>query len=147
MRTVRILRIVIRNLRLSLQSTRLFLFSFFFLSHKVNGSWGEWSEYDTCDAECGPGSQQRVRKCDSPAPQYGGDECEGESEENKDCNLKPCPSALIFNSFLQFFFFLTSVALLYIFIWFDLIWFTIYGMFFMSNYVNLEVQKFTDGGS
>ena len=43
--------------------------------------FGDWSE---CPEECG-GTQSRSRECDSPAPENGGAECEGEAEETQDC--------------------------------------------------------------
>ncbi|XP_022785409.1 A disintegrin and metalloproteinase with thrombospondin motifs adt-1-like [Stylophora pistillata] len=58
----------------------------------VDGNWGEWSEWSTCTKTCKQGKQSRTRKCDNPAPQYGGRKCEGEADENQICNDKtPCP--------------------------------------------------------
>ncbi|XP_027059146.1 coadhesin-like isoform X4 [Pocillopora damicornis] len=58
----------------------------------VDGNWGGWSEWSTCTKTCKQGKQSRTRKCDSPAPKYGGRECEGEADENQICNDKvPCP--------------------------------------------------------
>ena len=52
----------------------------------VNGSWGEWAAWTTCDKICGGGEQRRVRHCDSPQPQYGGEDCQGAEEETQECN-------------------------------------------------------------
>lgn len=49
----------------------------------VNGGWGSWS---SCSVECGLGTH--TRECNAPAPEEGGQPCEG--EESKDCNLKEC---------------------------------------------------------
>ena len=64
----------------------------------VNGGWGEWSQWSECPVSCGGGGHQvhfRFRVCDSPAPQFGGDDCkvDGSSDfETRPCNEKPCPS-------------------------------------------------------
>lgn len=57
----------------------------------VDGAWGEWSEYSECSATCGSeGTQKRTRICDSPAPKYGGRECEGDATQTKQCNNGTC---------------------------------------------------------
>ena len=53
--------------------------------------FGEWTGFGPCSVTCGVGVQTRERKCDNPAPQYGGANCEGEAKEEKSCNEKPCP--------------------------------------------------------
>ena len=55
-------------------------------TNSVNGSWGEWSDWSECDNICGEGNQTRSRQCDSPAPQYGGEDCQGEDQERQECN-------------------------------------------------------------
>ena len=61
----------------------------------VDGNWGEWSEWSTCTKTCKQGKQSRTRECNSPAPQYGGKECDGEAKESQVCNDKiPCPGVL-----------------------------------------------------
>ncbi|CAH3135598.1 unnamed protein product, partial [Porites lobata] len=58
----------------------------------VDGNWSEWSEWSTCSKTCKQGKHSRSRKCDSPAPKYGGKKCQGESSEIEACNEKvPCP--------------------------------------------------------
>merc|ERR1719471_364220 len=57
----------------------------------VDGNWGEWSDYGSCSATCGEGTMTRVRACDSPAPQMGGADCEGDAEESASCNEGECP--------------------------------------------------------
>ncbi|XP_068697131.1 A disintegrin and metalloproteinase with thrombospondin motifs adt-1-like [Montipora foliosa] len=58
----------------------------------VDGSWGEWSQWSVCSKSCKQGKHSRTRKCNSPAPQYGGKKCKGDSSETEDCNKNvPCP--------------------------------------------------------
>ena len=62
---------------------------------KVKGGWGEWSSWPECPVSCGGGIQVRSRVCDSPAPEFGGDDCtvDGSSDlETQACNEYPCPS-------------------------------------------------------
>uniref|UniRef100_A0A7M5V4H0 VWFA domain-containing protein n=1 Tax=Clytia hemisphaerica TaxID=252671 RepID=A0A7M5V4H0_9CNID len=56
----------------------------------VDGYWGEWSSYSTCDKTCGKGSHYRYRKCDGK--KYGGKDCGGKDKEYKDCHIKYCPN-------------------------------------------------------
>ena len=65
--------------------------------YSVNGGWGDWTEWkdtDECSKPCGTGNktQSRTRKCDNPAPKYGGKPCAGEATEVKtvDCNQDAC---------------------------------------------------------
>ncbi|XP_013816476.2 complement component C6 [Apteryx mantelli] len=48
----------------------------------VDGHWGCWSEWSSCDASF---KKKRSRKCNNPAPMNGGKPCEGEQEEEEDC--------------------------------------------------------------
>ncbi|XP_071588330.1 complement component C6 isoform X3 [Heliangelus exortis] len=48
----------------------------------VDGRWGCWSEWSSCDASF---KTRRTRKCDNPAPMNGGKPCEGEWKEEEDC--------------------------------------------------------------
>jgi len=58
----------------------------------IDGGFSDWDEWGPCTAECGGGDQTRSRRCDSPVPQFGGLECEGDFTECQRCNLDPCPS-------------------------------------------------------
>ena len=61
----------------------------------VDGSWGEWGEWSTCTKTCKQGKQSRTRECNSPAPQYGGKNCDGEAKETQICNkMVPCPGKM-----------------------------------------------------
>lgn len=58
----------------------------------VNGYWSQWSTWESCSVTCGGGNQSRDRTCTEPAPQYGGDYCNGNSTSVKSCSEMPCPS-------------------------------------------------------
>lgn len=57
----------------------------------VDGKYGAWSSFSKCTASCGGGTQRRERKCDSPAPDHGGQGCQGSDEETQSCNNQECP--------------------------------------------------------
>ena len=57
----------------------------------VDGAWSGWTDYGTCSESCGPGTKNRTRACDNPAAVYGGAPCPGESVQNMDCEITPCP--------------------------------------------------------
>lgn len=58
----------------------------------VHGGWSEWTEFNCTDPCGGAGFQNFTRVCDSPAPDHGGEECQGEDLRIEDCNRFPCPS-------------------------------------------------------
>ena len=57
----------------------------------VDGGWGNWTEWSVCSKKCGGGFHFRVRNCNNPAPQYGGQQCDGIDLEERSCNTDPCP--------------------------------------------------------
>merc|ERR1712018_57775 len=57
----------------------------------VDGSWGSWTDWTSCSQSCGGGTEMRGRLCDSPAPAYGGADCQGDGWEQRECNTRPCP--------------------------------------------------------
>lgn len=59
----------------------------------VDGVWSEWSVWSQCSETCGPGTQQRTRDCNNPAPSDGGKPCNGSHLESAECNLVSCPVA------------------------------------------------------
>ena len=63
------------------------------LKHVVDGGFGVWDDWTPCTVSCGGGDQTRSRACDSPAPAYGGNECEGDTVMCQRCNMEACPSA------------------------------------------------------
>nr|XP_002745070.4 complement component C6 isoform X1 [Callithrix jacchus] len=63
-------------------------------SNAVDGHWGCWSSWSTCDATY---KRSRTRECNNPAPQGGGKRCDGETRQEEDCtfsimenNGQPC---------------------------------------------------------
>uniref|UniRef100_A0A3B4BCF7 Uncharacterized protein n=1 Tax=Periophthalmus magnuspinnatus TaxID=409849 RepID=A0A3B4BCF7_9GOBI len=56
----------------------------------VDGGWSRWSPWSRCDKHCGGGRSIRTRSCSSPPPKNGGKKCEGEKNQVKPCNTKPC---------------------------------------------------------
>ncbi len=67
----------------------------------VDGGWGEWSDYSSCDQiDCGTVcTKTRTRFCDSPYPSNGGANCVGDASEtttenNPSCDIEgTCPTA------------------------------------------------------
>ncbi|KAG8182020.1 hypothetical protein JTE90_013951 [Oedothorax gibbosus] len=57
----------------------------------VHGEWGLWSEWSLCSSSCGGGTRERHRKCDSPAPAFGGRSCTGSHLQVDYCNTDVCP--------------------------------------------------------
>ncbi|XP_065335644.1 semaphorin-5B [Cloeon dipterum] len=52
-----------------------------------DGHWSEWGSWSGCSAaDCGTGLRTRRRKCDSPSPQNGGQECPGCAEQSELCS-------------------------------------------------------------
>ncbi|XP_069108099.1 thrombospondin-1-like [Argopecten irradians] len=58
----------------------------------VAGGWGTWSDWTPCSTTCGEGHKSRNRACDSPAPQHGGQQCNGDSSQTELCTNSPCPT-------------------------------------------------------
>jgi len=53
----------------------------------IDGEWCPWSD---CQGNCGnEGTQSRV--CNCPAPAFGGEDCEGDSQQ--DCQMPGCPES------------------------------------------------------
>ncbi|XP_052280866.1 SCO-spondin-like [Dreissena polymorpha] len=52
----------------------------------IDGEWGEWMQWESCNVKCDVGIRRRFRQCDSPSPQNGGKPCYGYEAEENDCN-------------------------------------------------------------
>ena len=69
----------------------------FNISGLVNGNWGSWSSYTTCNVTCGGGTIYRSRNCSNPPPTNGGLACKMDGaigrleSQSKSCNMKGCP--------------------------------------------------------
>ncbi|CAC5410844.1 HMCN [Mytilus coruscus] len=57
----------------------------------VNGNWGYWSTWSSCNSTCGPGTRKRTRRCDTPFPAFGGSSCTGDSKKSQTCAGSSCP--------------------------------------------------------
>ncbi|XP_048581714.1 uncharacterized protein LOC5511228 isoform X2 [Nematostella vectensis] len=57
----------------------------------IHGNWGAWKMWSFCSSKCGPGKRERIRKCDNPAPRYGGAGCPGSDRQIMPCSLSDCP--------------------------------------------------------
>lgn len=55
----------------------------------VDGRWLLWSSWGSCSKSCGGGNQLRQRVCEGPF--FGGEPCNGEKTELRNCNEKRCP--------------------------------------------------------
>lgn len=66
------------------------------LTVKQDGGWSHWSPWSSCSVTCGEGVITRIRLCNSPTPQMGGMDCQGEGRQTEICRKSPCPSELNF---------------------------------------------------
>lgn len=65
----------------------------------VDCVWEGWSEWSPCSASCEGGTESRSRGYEQIA-EHGGEECQGSSFEQKECNQHKCPGKKSFK--LQF---------------------------------------------
>lgn len=74
--------------------TNFFLHFYFHLSVlvKQDGNWSHWSPWSSCSVTCGSGVITRIRLCNSPTPQLGGQDCQGKGRQTEKCEKSPCPS-------------------------------------------------------
>ena len=55
----------------------------FSVCQAVNGDWGGWSSWSSCD--CTRDIKTRTRQCDNPAPSCEGASCSGSSNSTDPC--------------------------------------------------------------
>lgn len=55
----------------------------------IDCRWGFWGSYSPCSITCGPGVKFRIRNIDQ-YPQNGGMDCNGPSQDQEECNKRPC---------------------------------------------------------
>ena len=67
------------------------LYSCPFCIYVVDGGWTDWTTWSECTVTCSGGEHSRSRECNNPVPQYGGNNCSGDSSEIEDCNTETCP--------------------------------------------------------
>ena len=56
----------------------------------MDGNWGGWEQWQSCSVTCGTGVTKRIRSCNAPAPQNGGQPCVGDEYQHRTCNQRPC---------------------------------------------------------
>ncbi|KAL5010908.1 hypothetical protein ScPMuIL_013213 [Solemya velum] len=57
----------------------------------INGNWGEWTPWGSCQQTCGEETITYNRLCDNPAPSANGQPCSGDDEKTESCGHDPCP--------------------------------------------------------
>ncbi|CAH1253307.1 NPTX2 [Branchiostoma lanceolatum] len=58
---------------------------------KLDGGWSDWGAWSGCSVTCGVGTETQDRTCTNPAPANGGEDCEGQAQEARNCDMEPCP--------------------------------------------------------
>merc|ERR1719424_2668596 len=56
----------------------------------IHAEWAPWSDWTACSEFCGPGDQDRGRTR-AVIAQHGGNDVEGPLNEQRGCEIKPCP--------------------------------------------------------
>ncbi|XP_070504622.1 hemicentin-1-like [Chironomus tepperi] len=57
----------------------------------IDGAWSKWSDWSACSAVYGQqGTQYRVRDCNNPEPNFGGNGCIGLPQEKRSCEVAAC---------------------------------------------------------
>ena len=49
----------------------------------MHGAWGHWGGWTSCSKSCARGEKIRIRECDNPAPDHGGEDCFGVKQDNE----------------------------------------------------------------
>ncbi|XP_052085685.1 deleted in malignant brain tumors 1 protein-like [Mytilus californianus] len=64
------------------------------ISCPVDGGWGAWTLWNSCNVTCGEGMRLRFRSCDYPIPAFGGLNCNSEDSEMQQCYTTECLRAI-----------------------------------------------------
>lgn len=56
----------------------------------VHGNWSSWTKWMPCSEVCNGGEQKRYRDCNNPAPRHGGNDCQGDKNDSRPCNMFRC---------------------------------------------------------
>ena len=69
----------------------------------VDGGWTGWTGWSACSITCGSGGvMKRLRYCENPPREYGGQNCEGPSFDVQSCHAPHCGTfEAIMNTFLE----------------------------------------------
>ena len=62
-----------------------------YYTYTVDGGWGDIGDWEPCSVSCGTGTISRIRLCNNPSLENGGDECVGENTITEDCVMDDCP--------------------------------------------------------
>ena len=62
----------------------------------VEGGWGDWSQWSSCEKPCGGSVVNRTRLCNNPSPSNGGTLCQGVNVDTKLECLSKCPGKFLF---------------------------------------------------
>lgn len=57
----------------------------------IGSQWGPWKVWSACSKTCGGGEKLRVRICEGTAGNVESLNCEGHSQEFRECNSQECP--------------------------------------------------------
>ena len=68
---------------------------FFVFYFSVDGGFTLWSDWSPCTVTCGGGTTTRDRTCTNPTPQYGGNQCDGDTSETTSCYTDSCPGSYL----------------------------------------------------
>ncbi|XP_052814265.1 complement C1q-like protein 2 [Mya arenaria] len=61
-----------------------------YVANSTDGTWSDWSSWNTCPVTCGVSMVARSRSCDNPAARKFGRQCVGNDREWKTCKFREC---------------------------------------------------------
>lgn len=63
----------------------------------VNGVWSAFGNWSDCSSTCGISFKVQTRSCNEPEPKYGGQPCQGSSNNTLPCTVPSCPGKFYLN--------------------------------------------------